>query len=377
MEEDVNFPLNFDIDVFEEKFTRWNELPVEVKIQILQYLPFHTLRNFMFLSKDCLAVASNVKISVYGVYFQDKRCIYNTNISNEEASLIILVAYEHRWKNPGNSCKREYRIIFAGDENGGCFVRRLIKRRRFKYSKALIRYENETCGSAAFRVFLHLMRNLKSANVTIQKDSIYPEIERVLKEEPSSPPFSCERFSVATEDRKLIPLLPKFLAPGCELSFSTSMAIYHDEIFADTEFCSSELMRAAPRFETEALVGVTDEQLPYLQASMLSMNAPYITSKGINGMILASLFNWLDGKRKIVRIVLRQTQELKNEVVLDGVDHSLLTSQSEMSKDPYLSCKLEGFVPSGRFTGITNKTGAFMVVNVCSNYCTLFDPYWE
>ncbi|VDM85846.1 unnamed protein product, partial [Strongylus vulgaris] len=72
MDEDVDFILKFDEDVFESKFTYWNKLPARLKIEILRNLPYPTLRNFMFLSKECMALASNVKTHAYGVYLQNK-----------------------------------------------------------------------------------------------------------------------------------------------------------------------------------------------------------------------------------------------------------------------------------------------------------------
>lgn len=53
MNEDTGLLLDFDLRIFEEfEFHRWTELPIEVKIKILEYIPFPTLRNFMFWAKN-------------------------------------------------------------------------------------------------------------------------------------------------------------------------------------------------------------------------------------------------------------------------------------------------------------------------------------
>ncbi|KAK6728605.1 hypothetical protein RB195_005946 [Necator americanus] len=71
MEEEADPMECFDVDVFESKFIRWGELPPHIKITVLQNLPYPTLRNFMFLSKESYALASTVVTDAYGVYLLD------------------------------------------------------------------------------------------------------------------------------------------------------------------------------------------------------------------------------------------------------------------------------------------------------------------
>lgn len=52
-------------------------------------------------------------------------------------------------------------------------------------------------------------------------------------------------------------------------------------------------MRAAPSFDTEAYTGVTDEQISLLQARCIHMRAPYVSSYGINRILLVGDFEQL------------------------------------------------------------------------------------
>ncbi|EYC28806.1 hypothetical protein Y032_0007g3442 [Ancylostoma ceylanicum] len=71
MEDGGYHMMDFELDIFDSKFTYWSELPSHLKIQILRYLPYPTLRNFMFLSKECWALATNFKAEAYAVYLDE------------------------------------------------------------------------------------------------------------------------------------------------------------------------------------------------------------------------------------------------------------------------------------------------------------------
>ncbi|EYC17664.1 hypothetical protein Y032_0030g2201 [Ancylostoma ceylanicum] len=55
----------------ESRIQRWIELPVDVKIKILQYIPFPTLRNLMFLSKESHLLVTRTNIPIVCVRVSD------------------------------------------------------------------------------------------------------------------------------------------------------------------------------------------------------------------------------------------------------------------------------------------------------------------
>ncbi|KAL6729826.1 hypothetical protein Aduo_000845 [Ancylostoma duodenale] len=114
-----------------------------------------------------------------------------------------------------------------------------------------------------------------------------PEVGNILRELPPMPLFSCKSFLIRTEDKALPPLLLPFITPGCKLAVYSFPFPEPGDIFMDTAFFDSEVLRAAPSFDTEALTGVTDEQFLLLQGSKICMKAPNISSKGINGILRA------------------------------------------------------------------------------------------
>lgn len=71
MEDDGDHLMDFEPDVFESKFLYWRELPSHLKIQVLRNLPYPTLRNFMFLSKECWNLTASFKTEAYAVYLDE------------------------------------------------------------------------------------------------------------------------------------------------------------------------------------------------------------------------------------------------------------------------------------------------------------------
>ncbi|KAL6729760.1 hypothetical protein Aduo_000787 [Ancylostoma duodenale] len=57
MPENGDLLFDFNFEPFDScEFHSWSELPYVLKIKILQYLPYPTIRRFMFLSKECYRV---------------------------------------------------------------------------------------------------------------------------------------------------------------------------------------------------------------------------------------------------------------------------------------------------------------------------------
>ncbi|EYC28794.1 hypothetical protein Y032_0007g3432 [Ancylostoma ceylanicum] len=183
---------------------------------------------------------------------------------------------------------RPYRLTFVEDGEGGCVVKRL-KGKRGRFTREGVKYSNETHSSAAIRAFFQLSKNLKAEELSVELDSMDPELERTLREQPTatSPPY--KSFLIRTLERALPPLLLPHITPGCKLHVYNYPIQETEDIFINTSFFDTDVVRAAPSFDTEAYTGVTDEQIPLLQARCLYMRAPYVSSCGINRVLLINI----------------------------------------------------------------------------------------
>ncbi|KAK6728606.1 hypothetical protein RB195_005946 [Necator americanus] len=207
----------------------------------------------------------------------------------EENSVELNIYYIPPEKKGIPNSHKPYRISFVEDSNGGCSVRRLVEKKGRKYDRNGVRYTDETYACAATRVFFQITKSIKAKEITFEMNPMRPEVERVLKEHPTTRKFLCEEFLIRTEDRALPPLLLRFLSPGTKLDVYSNPFPEPGDIFIDTAFFDSDVVRAAPKFDTEALTGVTEEQFVLLQADELSMKAPHISSKAINRILLVRL----------------------------------------------------------------------------------------
>ncbi|KAL6729825.1 hypothetical protein Aduo_000844 [Ancylostoma duodenale] len=360
MEDELYHVMAFKPAFFENKFIHWSELPPHLKLQVLRNLPYPTLRNFMFLSKKCWTLSSMFKTEAACIFldemaflskFQGTRC--------KEKSMDLFVFYIPPGLKGIPNSHRKYQLSFVEDKDGGCSVRRIGESREWKrYSKG-VRYSNETYFYASLRVFFQLTKFIEAKDLLIEMSTVNPEVESILRELPASTSLSYESITIRTEDKALLPLFLPFINPGCKLSVYSFPFHETGDIFMDTAFFDSEMVRAAPSFRTESLTGVTDEQLLLLQGSRLFMKTPYISSKGINGI----LRQWSEGRRRIERITLSETQILNHNDVVDGIDPSPILV-GDMRR--YWDFRSRGFR-----TGIRNRAGDLIVVDVATNCCDI------
>ncbi|RCN51372.1 F-box domain protein [Ancylostoma caninum] len=395
MEDGGDYVMDFEPDVFENKFIHWSKLPSHVKIQVLRNLPYPTLRNFMFLSKECWALASMFKTEAYAVYLDEMAFISELQDTPcEEKSMDLFVYYIPPDSRGIPNSHKTYQLSFVEDEDGGCSVRRVRgKRGRKRYSEG-VRYSNETYFSASMRAFFQLTKFIEAEELAIEMHTMSPEVGNILRELPLTPSFSCKSFLIRTEDKALPPLLLPFIAPGCKLAVYSFPFPEPGDIFMNTAFFDSEVLRAAPSFDTEALTGVTEEQLLLLQGSRICMKAPNISSKGINGILRAvttfsqcspQIFSpdaveywlqWFEGQRRIELISLRETQILNHNEVLDSIDPVRILSWAEVLRNFSPTMREQWEHPNPGFrAGIRNRSGILVVVNVGTNYCDITDPF--
>ncbi|EYC26098.1 hypothetical protein Y032_0011g1559 [Ancylostoma ceylanicum] len=116
--------------------------------------------------------------------------------------------------------------------------------------------------------------------------SLNPQIERVLKEEPSSTTLCSNTFEIRTEDNTLVSIFLRFLRPKCRLVIFCHGIIDLNKIFLQTSFFDSDIVRAARDIFVDVRSGITDDQVTKLQAPTFRINSPYLSAWSINKLIL-------------------------------------------------------------------------------------------
>ncbi|RCN51377.1 hypothetical protein ANCCAN_02530 [Ancylostoma caninum] len=244
------------------------------------------------------------KNEIISVYMLNVMLVFQVVLKKNALDVVVYYIPPDATSIPNSH--RPYRLTFVEDEEGGCVVKR-VRGKKGKFTRDGVRYCNETHSSAAIRAFIQLSKGLKADELSVEVDAMDPGLERTLKEQSTEASISCKSFLIRTLERALPPRLLPHIVPGCKLQ------VYNYPIQEPVS-----QMRAAPSFDTEAYTGVTDEQISLLQARCLYMRAPYVSSYGINRLLL----QWLESKRIISRIGLIETKTLNRDQVLEGVDPS-------------------------------------------------------
>ncbi|EYC26101.1 hypothetical protein Y032_0011g1560 [Ancylostoma ceylanicum] len=100
-------------------FHCWSDLPNVLKIKILQYLPYPTIRQFMFLSKECYMLASNTRTQAEIVQLREQWCLteylgvrcfqaVGTLCVKSSTWRLYVVAVVRLWKSQGVVLVEEY-----------------------------------------------------------------------------------------------------------------------------------------------------------------------------------------------------------------------------------------------------------------------------
>ncbi|KAL6729761.1 hypothetical protein Aduo_000787 [Ancylostoma duodenale] len=361
------------------------------------------------LSKDfcrtLYVLASNAKIQAEVVRFREQSYRMEMfNIPGEKNRLDLVVCWMPPDKQLLRSAHKKYRLSFVEDPNGGCYVEKIRKRKgRVSVTRGM-HYDEDTY-TTAMRVLLCLARSLDILSVEIQLRSLYPQIERVLEEEPSSTTLCSNTFDIRTEDRTLVPMFLPFLRPKCRWVIFSHGIVEPDRIFVPTSFFDYDVVRAArdmyrvrqksldkhnrsPKHREEGTdkigscykerlclskdfcrtlyidvkAGVTDSQVTKLQAPVLRINSPYLSAWCINKIIL----QWLEGKRKITFVQVRATRELPRNEVFQSIDPAVLITGAEASDGRHYNSVL--------YTLVRSDHGD-LVVYLDTDYCNSSDPF--
>ncbi|KHJ96813.1 F-box domain protein [Oesophagostomum dentatum] len=361
--EDENFLLSSGPDAFVSEFSRWSELSPELKVKILRYLPVQTVDSFKFLSKECLSLASRVPTEIYSVYLKKLRYYSLRNRGYVEKSMFLIVNGEE--------------ISFADDGSNGCIVERAAEeeKNRGLLPELQPHYPNEIYQSVAMRTFFQLTRNARITKLHVGTRLMDEQLERILEEQPKNTKITCKLLLVSTNDTKFLLKFLPFITPGCALATNTGCIVDPIEFYMDSACFDLAVMRTTPHIQIDdvALAGITDDQLSRVRATRIITRAPRISSCGINHLIL----QWVNGKRSIIKISLKETRSLDVDSIVEGVDPSYLVSEEELLESRSIRKILELVPCTGFRGGLRNKSGCLLTLDVYTNSCVIFNPYLQ
>ncbi|EYC17647.1 hypothetical protein Y032_0030g2192 [Ancylostoma ceylanicum] len=374
--------IDFHITPDEHEFHRWSELPLDIKTMILEYIPFPTLRNFMFLSKECFSLVTKMNTLIFYVHLS------NVGPENKIENFVQLSL---SWPLPGKTEQEQfptlYTLHFVEDEKGGCSIRRVTDDEEWKFISAGLHY-HRSARFVALATLFHLTTYLNIRSVfaelvgvillkyhlsqkspeflTSFQDALDPKDEEVFSMQPENRIIAKDKFFIKAGSNALIPLFLPFLEPGCPL---VVFPLYgQEDIFLRTPFFDSALVHSSRELQIEVNNEVTDDQIVLFRAYDISMPAPKVTAKAINRMIS----EWLERKREINFIQLKGVHHVNIEDVLQGLEVvpwqeflNMIQNREHWSGMPQQKC-----------AGLHNGKN-FLVVLVNDGSCQLMDVYYR
>ncbi|CAJ0593373.1 unnamed protein product [Cylicocyclus nassatus] len=266
----------------------WRDLPAELKVKILQYLPFRSLMRFMLLSRESFLLASKARIKMERIQLEAKRA--NAVFPVNNMCLIVL-------RNiPGSY--EEYKFNFFPDSMGGCIVQR---------SGARSVHYDQDYEFTAIEILFHFTDFLNVQFLEIILHFLTPGVAHALKMFSTST-LLAERFKLVTSDSSIIHKLLPYVGRN---TFSIEITGA-----PSTEFFDYEVVQTVQDLHVYQKAELFDEQLSRLQATSLSISSPHINSFSINGLIT----QWLRGERTIVCMRFCTTKMFLWDILLEGID---------------------------------------------------------
>ncbi|CAJ0598807.1 unnamed protein product [Cylicocyclus nassatus] len=358
-----------DVDVLEKRFTCWNSLPMELKVKVVRNLPYPTLRNFMFLSKECMEIALLLKASVHAVFLLDAEYGMDDEDGVRGVRSFAKIVVNDRPHGSSDADSESYTIGFAGRS---CIARRIKKEGQ---NVGGLEYPMESCYAVSMRVLFQITKYLKPEIVGLELVNIR-DVKGALRKLPSTSSLTCEALTVRSTDLSFLPMLMPHVTPGCQLRFQCdpfSFGVLSNNV--NSEVFDFEVVKAAPFIDIDVNCDISDEQLVHLRASELRVTwrAPGISEKGLNGLIL----QWMEGRRKIVRICIT-TKTFNYDMIFENVDKTKVQSNSlELLQIPFFDKYVESYPRYERLALLRNGLGDRLLVNISFNFCEIVDPYSE
>ncbi|CAJ0593377.1 unnamed protein product [Cylicocyclus nassatus] len=352
---------------------------MELKVKVFRNLPYATLRNFMFLSKECMEVSSLLKPSVHAVSLYDE--------ANEVKSFAAIVVYDT--PDEAANVEESYTIGFSSVKGRSCIARRSKKGGQNVASG--LEYPMESCSTVSMRVLFQITKNLKPGSVDLHLTNI-ADAKITLSKLPSTSLITCGALTVHAVDFSFLSMLMPHVSPGCILRFY----VYDPSSFEDNVLNSGlfdfEVVKAAPFIDINVDCEINDEQFICLRASNLHLKAPRISEKGLNALILgiscshlwktpncSILFTAVDEREaKSSQIRIAKTKTFNYDMIFENVDKTKVQSSSlELLQIPFFDKYVKIRPPHERLALVRNELGDRLLVNISLNYCEIVDPYSE
>ncbi|KHJ97931.1 F-box domain protein [Oesophagostomum dentatum] len=288
-----NFPAQFDIfdDVQVVEFHYWNALPALIKIKILKYAPFPTLRNFMLLSKESYELVRRIRIptNVYLLERTSRELKRRYGIRNYRRGLEFIFEWFPDGIMDLSKHQPFHNLLFLEKEEGCCFVQRFVRKRRRTFNLSTRIGYNTGILAAAFKTLFNIAKYMDILDLSVLTNSPFEEIEGVIAEMTSTVLIAREKLFMETNgEPSATTSLLRFLHPGCEMVLSSSSELR--EPFSDHSFWNSETVRASRDIQVLFPVGIRDDELSQLRTKYLMMNTPFVTSHGIAQLIMVRTF---------------------------------------------------------------------------------------
>ncbi|CAJ0593374.1 unnamed protein product [Cylicocyclus nassatus] len=312
------------------EFHVWGDLPAELKVETLRYLPLTSLMQFMMLSKESFLLVKKVKIKVENIRIAGKtiRITRAHQVPLDNSMRLRIMC-----KVSGSSEVCE--LKFAPDDMGGCFVQR---------SGVRDLHYDQDYESTALQTLFHFSRFLDVRTLEIVQRILTPGIAHAL-DKLSTSTLLAQRFRLVTCDSsiisKLLPCLP----------LHTS-SIVLTNASPDTDFFDHEVIRTVQELHVYSESELFDEQLRRLQATSLNLYSSHITSSSINALIT----QWLKGERVIACMSFCIDRVLQWDDLLKGVDPAII---EDVHGEAHISRKL-----------LHSRHGNLLVANLVK-YCEL------
>ncbi|CAJ0603453.1 unnamed protein product [Cylicocyclus nassatus] len=338
----------------------WNKLPMEIKLEILNFLSLPTLRKFMFLSKECLNLVTNMRVDSMSMHLDD-----NTFIGDRKNTVTVRIS--RKIKTPYLSCfVTHYDLQFQDLDSGGCFVAREVIEDKRKVLKVGITYPEETKYTAALRVFAQFTKWIKAESLCVTMSPTDAEVNRMRDMIPETQKFSCSIFGIETQNPLLVSLFMEHLQPGCSLLMNEYTQLDGNECLLNREFFDTDVAKCSPSLNINALTEITDDQLLNLQADVIFIASSHITSRAVNQIIR----EWFEGKRKISQMFFDAMKQ-PSEGVLTDIDPANFRTAEELLEIVSEVSQWRVRELSPPWVGIQSKNGSVLIVKLGRKSCSL------
>ncbi|KHJ92450.1 F-box domain protein [Oesophagostomum dentatum] len=223
---------------YNSTFHQWNDLPNDIKILILQRLPFTTLRHFLFLSRESYLLATSFKSNAVCVRLTESdyaREMLNVSESDGAVHLTVVCMAKSMDENLEDDTLS---LSFTNSEEGHCCVERKYVHEGKTFTKQGVRYAQNP-RSACLEVLLNFIKLLNIESVRIVMRTLTAELESVFADyQPMV--IKCRTLGILTEEPKLANSLLRYVSPGCELEFySNSNKMFLDAPLFDSPVVGS------------------------------------------------------------------------------------------------------------------------------------------